>query len=516
MRGGSPEEGQILWPSVSTTLTVDSRTGAGPGAEVDSPPRLGFVLLWSRDEPQRTGEVSLVLDPEPGSAAVLGRGEPPPGEPTPRMLWVRQQPGRSVLTGPLRSQHISRVQLRVEVIGPEELQVSNLGRCPLLVGGREVSAARVRTGDILELRNLALLMCLRRPVDLPVADPPLPLHAFGEADATGLVGESPAVWELRAHIAFAASRAVHVLVRGPSGTGKELVAQAIHRLSSRGQRPLVARNAATFPETLIDAELFGNARGFPNPGMPERPGLIGEADGSTLFLDEFAELPQALQAHLLRVLDGGEYTRLGESRSRRADFRLVAATNRPESALKEDVLARLRLRLELPGLGERREDIPLLVIHSLRRFAQGDAQLARRYFPGGDPSAIPRVSPALIEHLVRHPYTTHVRELEAQLWRALSHSHGDTVTLWSPQAAPPPAVSVAESEEGAEKTAPPLDLPGAGPAHVDPMSLPPEVIQACLDKHEGRQEPVWRELGLSSRHVLTRLVRKYGLNVRGR
>src|SRR5205807_1302663 len=125
------------------------------------------------------------------------------------------------------------------------------------------------------------------------------------------------------------------------GCGKELVAQGIHALSSRRARKIVSRNAATFPDTLVDAELFGNAPNYPNQGMPERAGLIGEADGSTLFLDELGELPEALQTRLLRVLDSGEYQRLGDSRRRSASFRFVAATHRSLEKLREDVAARL-------------------------------------------------------------------------------------------------------------------------------------------------------------------------------
>src|SRR5690348_15490748 len=131
-----------------------------------------------------------------------------------------------------------------------------------------------------------------------------------------------------------ARRPGHVLLTGASGTGKELAARAIHALSKRSGQRLVARNAATLPESLIDAELFGNAKNYPNPGMAERAGLVGQADGSTLFLDEIAELPSSSQAHLLRVLDDGEYHRLGDGLARRSDFRLVAATNRDVSSLK--------------------------------------------------------------------------------------------------------------------------------------------------------------------------------------
>ena len=139
------------------------------------------------------------------------------------------------------------------------------------------------------------------------------------------------------------------LLLGESGTGKELAARAVHQLSQRGRQQFVARNAATLPAGLIDAELFGNAKNYPNPGMPERRGLIGEADGGSLFLDEIGELPVELQAHLLRVLDGdGEYQRLGEGVARRSNFRLIAATNRDPSTLKHDLAARFTARIELP------------------------------------------------------------------------------------------------------------------------------------------------------------------------
>src|SRR5262249_66785 len=162
---------------------------------------------------------------------------------------------------------------------------------------------------------------------------------------------TPLAWALRDTVAFAARAEGHVLVRGESGSGKELCATAIHRLSTRGERALVARNAATFPAGLVDAELFGNAKNHPNPGTAEREGegLVGEGDGGTLFLDEIGELPAALQAHLLRVLDrNGEYQRLGESRVRRADLRVVAATNRGVAELKHDFAARFTLAVEIP------------------------------------------------------------------------------------------------------------------------------------------------------------------------
>src|SRR5262249_11768122 len=266
---------------------------------------------------------------------------------------------------------------------------------------------------------------------LPAPQPPQPMHSFGAPDARGLVGESPAMWTLRGAIASAARRAEHAIVLGPSGSGKQLIARALHAQSARAARPLVARNAAPIPDGPVAAEPFGNLRGYPNPATPERAGLIGQADGSTLFLDEFAELPASLQAHLLRVLDEGEYQRLGEATTRRSDFRLVAATNRPEAHLKHDVLARLKLRITAPSLDARREDIPLLITHLCRGHAAADPMIAQRFCPGAARAARPRVAPALVHALVHHRYTTQLRELDALLLLAAVESAGKYVDLTS-------------------------------------------------------------------------------------
>lgn len=464
-----------------------------------------LVMLWSRDEPDRIGEVALVPGGFTGVKVRMGRGESTPNDTIPRVDWVRQRPGEARITGPFGSPRISRDQLQLEAGTKGTMLVRNIGRCPLLHNGVMVEEARISNGDLLELKGQALMLCLNRMrtiADFAPGTQQPPPHRFGRADRLGLVGESPALWGLRERIQFIAPRTAHVLIRGGSGTGKELVAQAIHALSARGKRPMVARNAATIPESLIDAELFGNARNYPNPGMLERAGLIGEADGSTLFLDEFAEIPPAMQAHLLRVLDAGEYHRLGDSKGRRADFRLIAATNRPESALKEDVLARLRLRLEIPDLNQRREDIPLLIRHLLQRIAKDDPQLATRCFPEGDLDAAPRITPQLVGFLVGRHWSTNIRELEGILWQAISASRGEPLDVYP---------GLIEGKTPVSHTEPELR-----PNGVDPMSLTAEELQAALDRNGGRQEPTWRDLGFTSRHVLTRLVKRYGLRVRGR
>lgn len=188
--------------------------------------------------------------------------------------------------------------------------------------------------------------------------------------------------------------------------------------------------AAFYPNiTLAEGSLFGNVKNYPNAGSPERPGLIGEADGATLLLDEIGELPEEQQAHLLRVLDAdGEYQRLGESRPRRSRFCLVGATNRGFDALKHDFVARFPLRIQVSGLNDRRADIPLLARVLIERACAEREDWQRRFFERrNDTPAEPRLQPALIERLVRHRYTT--RELERLLLQAIATSSEDCIGL---------------------------------------------------------------------------------------
>jgi len=381
---------------------------------------LGFVVLWSRDDWSHVGEVLLLPSAaKPASSWIFGRGY---GNAEQRLFLTRPGAGEFGTQRQLTCPRISRNQLRLTAAGLDSVLVENTGTCPLVVGDEMLQRAEIRVGQIIKLRNELLLLCVRQMVPATVF--PLPAHAFGQPDPFGLVGESAAMWRLREQLEQAARQPFHVLVLGASGTGKELVARAIHRRSARGSLPLVSRNAATIPEGIADAELFGNAKGYPNVGMSERPGLIGAAHGSTLFLDEIGELPQPIQARLLRVLDSGEYQRLGESRTRHADLRLIGATNRPPTDLKHDVVARLPLRIALPDLNSRREDIPLLAAHLLRQHAQRDGLLAQRYFPNQDASSSPRFAPGFVEMLVTRTYTTNVRELDALLLDAALNGKG--------------------------------------------------------------------------------------------
>jgi len=340
---------------------------------------------------------------------------------------------------------------------------------------------------MIESAGRFMLLVSRRPADW--SNQPHTAKDFGTADASGIVGESVAAWALRQQVAFTAQNRAPVLVHGASGSGKELVAQAIHRASSYAARPLVARNAATLPEALIDAELFGNLKNYPNPGMPERPGLFGEADGSSLLLDEIGELPQAMQAHLLRVMDSGEYQRLGEARPRITQARLIGATNRELSQLKHDLLARFTLRVSVSGLDERRDDIMLIARHLVRSFAAENPDLRDMFFVDDEP----RFDPGLVRSLVLARYTTHVRELAEILWRSIAASPGPSLQL-------APSESLLPPREVAEKPS------------VDIKRLTREQVLEALERCDGVRERTWRELGLSSRHQLKRLLKRLNIS----
>ncbi len=451
-----------------------------------------LVLAWSLDEPDRIGEVIPVA-----RAATVGRGTPLDDDPAPRTTLVQRRPGRDSDGPPIASARIGRQQLVVEPRDEDGVWVKSIGPARVRVAGKAVTEGLARDGDVIEIHNGAVFLVATRAVEDAAAtvaraadDVEFP---FGRPDPYGMIGESEAAWRLRADIAFAATTTRHVLVVGDSGAGKELVARAIHGRSSRRSQALIARNAATMPEALLDAELFGNVKNYPNPGMADRPGLIGEADGSTLFLDEIGDLPERSQVHLLRVLDdGGEYHRLGDAQARRSTFRLVAATNRPLDSLKHDFLARFTHRIAVPGLPERRDDVALILAEILRRVARENANVAERFFERRyGKLAEPRLAPDLVIALLRHPFTHHVRELERLVWLALSTAHADYVGLT-------PAVE--------------QELSRSAESEVDPAEVDRDTLVRALADNERSPTKTAKALGLKNRYVLIRLLKKHGLS----
>ncbi len=447
-----------------------------------------LVVVWSAAEPDRVGEVALL---GPGETAELGRELDGKGA----LRFLRQRPFGNEPRPPLAGAGISRQQLKLKG-RPGAIAIESVGRCPMVAGGEEVARALVVPGDIVTLKGQLVLYCVSRTRALPAAHDfrPEDAGAFGRADRFGLVGESPVVWELRDQLAFAAKAGTHTLVTGESGTGKELAARAIHLLSSRAQGRFVSRNAATIPAGLVDAELFGNVRNYPNAGTPERLGLIGEASGGTLFLDEIGELPTDLQAHLLRVLDGGEYHRLGESSAKRANLRLIGATNRDPTELKHDLLPRLAMRVEMPSLSDRREDIPQLVLHLLARAAERAPDAVERFRGATGHFA---VDPGLIEALLVAPLSGNIRDLDAALWAAMSESKSGTIRIARDRRSAVPERPTTEPA-----------------ASTGPRSEPTEAeVRAVIAARKGNLLRASVDLGLPSRYSLYRLLKKLGIGL---
>jgi Nif-specific regulatory protein len=228
----------------------------------------------------------------------------------------------------------------------------------------------------------------------------------------GIIGESPSMKRVFDQLRKVVDTRVTVLIEGETGTGKELVASAVHHWSKRADKLFVAQNCAAMPENLLESELFGHKKGSFTGATDDKKGLFELADGGTLFLDEVGEMPLNLQAKLLRVLQEGEVRPVGSNTTRRVDVRIVAATNRDlekevkEGRFREDLYYRLKVfPLRLPPLRERREDIPPLVSHFLERYA---AEFGRQV--GG-------LSQQALELLQSYKWPGNVRELENEVQR---------------------------------------------------------------------------------------------------
>ncbi len=227
-----------------------------------------------------------------------------------------------------------------------------------------------------------------------------------------LVGNAACMLEVSRRVRLVAPRTTPVLIEGPTGSGKELVAEAIHRLSARSRKPFVAINCAAIPEALLEAELFGHTRGAFTGAVQGRVGRIEAADGGTLFLDEIGEIPLALQAKLLRFVECGELQRVGDNEMVKVDVRIVAATHRKlaqqasAGTFRSDLYYRLAVFLvRTPALAEHTQDVPLLVEHFLEKL--------------GREMPVKRIDAGALARLTEHDWPGNVRELEHVLERAV-------------------------------------------------------------------------------------------------
>jgi two-component system, NtrC family, response regulator len=308
----------------------------------------------------------------------------------------------------------------------------------------------------------------------------------------GLLGRCPAMERLRREVTLLGPSDARVHVFGETGTGKEMVARALHAASPRARRKIVPVNVAGFSDDLLVAELFGHARGAFTGAVAAREGYVAEAEGGTLFVDEVGDMSPLAQVRLLRFLEGGEYQRLGETVPRRADVRVVSATNVDlalrvgEGRFRQDLWFRLNGELvHVPPLRERGDDVLLLARHFLR------AQAARH---GGDPPALSREVEAA---LLAHPWPGNVRELQNEMRRL--------------------AVRARSRAPGIDDLSPGLrERPGpsTGTLHAALRRRETELVRGALERHDGVLSRAAAELGIT-RQALWAKLRRRGLAAAG-
>ena len=308
----------------------------------------------------------------------------------------------------------------------------------------------------------------------------------------GIVGRSRPIQEIIERAELVAQSKSTVLITGETGTGKELVARAIHNRSAQSEMPLIKVNCAAIPDTLLESELFGHVRGAFTGAATSKKGKFALADGGSIFLDEIGTMSPTLQAKLLRVLQEREFEPLGSERTEKIDVRVIAATNRDlrqmvaESKFQEDLFYRLNvIPIHLPPLRERRDDIPALVDHFLRKHAQ---RTGRR---------IERIDDGIVVALQQYEWPGNVRELENTIERAVVLSSGPTITAQ--------AISVLGAASTQTSGLPSLRLRN----NIEWVEK--ETIRRSLDASRGVKKDAAELMGISQR-ALSYYLAKYRID----
>src|SRR2546421_3879197 len=448
-----------------------------------------YRVLLADDQPDIRDALRLLLKNE-------GYETQPASSPAEALAAIENREFDAVLMDLNYTRDTTSGQEGLDLLSRIQLVDSNL---PVVVmtawSSIEVAVEAMRRGarDFLQKpwENARLLSILRTQIDLRQA-----LRHASRLEAENrllraesrptLIAESAAMQPVVELIARIGPSDANVLITGEHGTGKEVVAQTLHALSPRANTPMVTVNAGGLSEGVFESELFGHVKGAFTDARVDRVGRFELADHGTLFLDEIANVPMKQQAKLLRVLETGEMERVGSSKTRKADVRVLSATNadlKQESAegrFRSDLLFRLNtVELHIPPLRERREDIPLLAAHFLKIYAERYRKLVKGF------------ENAAMQRMLDHPWPGNVRELDHSIERAVLVSIGEQIQA---------------SDLG-------LESDKAGSARIEDMSLEEVeylLIKKALARHSGNISHAAEALGLS-RSALYRRMEKYGL-----
>ena len=315
-----------------------------------------------------------------------------------------------------------------------------------------------------------------------------------------IIGQSSKMLALYDLLEKIAPTKTNILITGESGTGKELAAKAVHYNSSRKDKPFVTLNCGAIPESLIESELFGHMKGAFTDAITTKKGLFEMADEGTIFLDEISELPLLMQVKLLRVLQDKEFKRVGGTDDIRVDVRIISATNKDleetvkEKRFREDLFYRLNvIQVKMPPLRDRKEDIPILTAHFLKKFSE---ELNKN---------ILKVSPEALTMLLNYEYPGNVRELQNIIERAVALGNGNELT-------PQHLSSYLDEQIQGKRSAIDLDIPPDG---IDLEKVIEEIERALLLKALGRTKGIKKKaaelLRINFRSMRYRL-EKYGLD----
>jgi two-component system nitrogen regulation response regulator GlnG len=450
--------------SDGTTLDQAGADGARAAADRDGLSPLPALTVLGHPDLARVGDRVFLGELARGREAMLSRKEP-------RFTAPRATAGE-----PLGVPFLSRRPLRLGPLADGGVRLLCDGSPTRVVADGvtveercDFSAAALEDGVVLELSEHVVLLLHRRPA--PAAEAP------GQAE---LLGESAEMEALRQAISRAAPLAVPVLLRGETGTGKELAARSIHEQSARAHGPFLAVNLGALPPSLAAAELFGARKGAYTGAVQDLPGWFGRADGGTLFLDEIGEASPEIQVMLLRALETGEIVPVGSQTPRRVDVRVVSATDADleaaigRGAFRAPLLHRLAgYSIRLPPLRRRREDICRLLIH----FLAGELASLGRALPQGDSGAELWLPPALAVRVSRHAWPGNVRQLRNVARQLAVDGPGQTLRDLAPQPEDPLSETLTTIRRAAVEPSPVAPFPESTVRLRKPSRRPSEVSE---------------------------------------